>query len=61
MRPLPASVTLLDNDCFRVDFDEPAWAVAPGQAAVIYSGDEVLGGGTILASEGEPLRRVEDK
>jgi tRNA-specific 2-thiouridylase len=28
-------------------FDEPQWAVTPGQALVIYRGDEVLGGGWI--------------
>ena len=27
--------------------DEPVWAAAPGQAAVLYDGDEVLGGGRI--------------
>jgi tRNA-specific 2-thiouridylase len=31
----------------RVDFDHPALAVAPGQAVVLYRGDEVLGGGWI--------------
>ncbi len=31
-----------------VRFVEPQHAVAPGQAAVFYRGDEVLGGGTIL-------------
>jgi len=31
----------------RVLFDEPARAVAPGQAAVFYDGDAVLGGGWI--------------
>ena len=29
-------------------FEEPQAAVTPGQAAVLYRGDEVLGGGTIL-------------
>jgi tRNA-specific 2-thiouridylase len=32
---------------WRVEFDEPQPPAAPGQAAVFYSGDEVLGGGTI--------------
>ena len=31
----------------RVDFNQPQRALAPGQAAVFYSGEEVLGGGTI--------------
>jgi len=35
------------GDSWLVRFDQPQSAVAPGQAAVFYSGDEVLGGGTI--------------
>ena len=31
----------------RIVFDEPQRAVTPGQAAVLYDGDIVLGGGTI--------------
>jgi tRNA-specific 2-thiouridylase len=31
----------------EVVFDEPQAAIAPGQALVIYSGDEVVGGGWI--------------
>lgn len=37
---------------WRVRFDEPSGPVAPGQAAVFYRGDEVLGGGTIAATFG---------
>jgi tRNA-specific 2-thiouridylase len=32
---------------FRLEFDSPVRAVAPGQAAVLYDGDKVLGGGWI--------------
>jgi len=35
------------GDSWRVVFDEPQPAVAPGQSAVFYRGDEVLGGGVI--------------
>ncbi len=32
---------------WQVTTDVPVWAAAPGQAAVLYDGDEVLGGGRI--------------
>jgi tRNA-specific 2-thiouridylase len=38
------------SDPCEVRFDEPVMAVAPGQAAVIYQGDEVVGGGWIDAA-----------
>ena len=49
---LPKSGTISidadDRDRFRVRFDEPQLAVAPGQAAVVYEGTRVLGGGWIV-------------
>jgi len=30
-----------------LSFDQPEYGVAPGQAAVLYAGDRVLGGGWI--------------
>ena len=35
----------------RVLFDVPEYGVAPGQAAVLYAGDRVLGGGWIEETE----------
>jgi tRNA-specific 2-thiouridylase len=36
---------------FRLGFDEPQWAVTPGQSAVLYDGEVCLGGGIITGSE----------
>ena len=46
----PAAVTTIDDDSFRLQCERPVRAVAPGQAAVLYRGDEVVGGGTIEPS-----------
>ena len=44
-----ASVVSPDgNDAAVVRFDQPQAAVTPGQGAVFYRGDEVLGGGWII-------------
>lgn len=45
--PAPATVEPVEGD-WLIRFDEPQQAVAPGQAAVLYDGDEVVGGGTIV-------------
>jgi tRNA-specific 2-thiouridylase len=38
------------GETVRLVFDEPQWAPASGQGAVIYSGDIVIGGGVINIS-----------
>jgi tRNA-specific 2-thiouridylase len=48
--PVPARVTTLDDSSFELQFKTPVLAIAPGQAAVLYRGDEVVGGGTIEAA-----------
>jgi tRNA-specific 2-thiouridylase len=45
-----ATVIPLEGDRVRIVFDEPQQSITPGQAAVWYDGDVLLGGGVI-----EPL------
>ena len=48
----PARLMRGDNPgSYRVVFDQPQRAIAPGQAVVVYQGDVVLGGGTAVAAE----------
>ena len=42
-----ATVLPTGADTVHITFDEPQRAITPGQAAVLYDGDIVLGGGTI--------------
>lgn len=44
---VPASVEVTGTGTVRVTFDRPQPAITPGQAAVFYDGDEVIGGGWI--------------
>ena len=46
-----AMVSQTDSDTLRIVFDVPQKGVAKGQAAVMYQGDYVIGGGTIAATE----------
>ncbi|MCY1702274.1 MULTISPECIES: tRNA 2-thiouridine(34) synthase MnmA [Deinococcus] len=45
--PVGATVLHADEHGFRLRFDEPQFAVAPGQSAVLYDGPRLLGGGLI--------------
>ena len=48
----PAVVTALDGGRARIEFDAPQRAITPGQAAVIYDGEIVAGGGWIGSGAG---------
>lgn len=52
-RPVPVALdgSLGDGAETVIRFAEPEFGVAPGQAAVLYAGDRVVGGGWIEASE----------
>src|SRR4030081_2409923 len=49
--PLAAAVVPPLRGHARIDFAEPPRALAPGQAAVFYAGDRVIGGGPIAAGD----------
>ncbi len=44
----PATVSQIDENTIKVTFLEPQKAITKGQAVVLYDGDTVVGGGTIL-------------
>lgn len=48
MHQEPCTVEVLPGGDVQLTFDTPQRAVTPGQAAVIYDGDTVLGGGRIV-------------
>lgn len=43
----PARITPINDQTFCVDFKKPQMAITPGQTVVLYSKNEVIGGGTI--------------
>lgn len=45
----PAIIRNVGEDFFELEFPEPVRAVTPGQAVVLYEGENVLGGGTICS------------
>ncbi len=66
-RPLDCRVFPLQNGSVRVEFEEPARGISPGQGAVFYDGPVCLGGGLIdradsgsclASSAGTPAGRV---
>jgi len=54
--PMGATIVPLNDDSSRVKitFDEPQFGITPGQAAVWYDGDLLLGGGIIETEPQSP-------
>lgn len=44
---VPATILSIDESSIVLKFDQPQRAVTPGQSAVFFSGEQVLGGGRI--------------
>lgn len=44
----PATLTPLENGCAVLEFREPQRAPSPGQSAVFYDGERLVGGGIIV-------------
>ena len=53
-KPVSAQIIPLENSRIKIMFEEHQFGVTPGQAAVLYSGDMVLGGGIIEVEQTEP-------
>ncbi len=51
MQPVPAQVVVGPGDEVAIRLNEPVAAVTPGQAAVIYEGNQVLAGGWICGHD----------
>ena len=45
------TVRMVGEDLLECTFDEPQRAITPGQALVLYDGEYVAGGGTILGAK----------
>jgi tRNA U34 2-thiouridine synthase MnmA/TrmU len=60
MEPAPCTVSLPRNNKSGhpvvITFDEPQYAVAPGQVAAVYIGDQCLGCGVIQSSSRDGLK-----
>lgn len=46
--PVPATITPCSGNRAKICFDKPQKSITPGQFAVFYDGETLLGGGTIL-------------
>jgi tRNA-specific 2-thiouridylase len=55
----PGLLQVISSDRVKLVFDNPQWAITPGQALVCYEGARVLGGGWITRARNPELSHEE--
>ena len=55
MKPVPATIIQGDNGNAQIHLDTAQYGISPGQAAVCYANDRVLGGGWITGTENSDI------
>ena len=48
---VPCDISQKSDGSYLIEFDEPQWAVTPGQSVVLYDSEVCLGGGVISTAE----------
>jgi tRNA-specific 2-thiouridylase len=51
MQPIPATLTRHNDGTATLHLNEPQYGISPGQAAVCYHGDRMIGGGWIVSTD----------
>ena len=54
-KPMPAQLTVTDDNTAFLTMETPQYGIAPGQAAVCYIGPRVIGGGWISGTENSKI------
>lgn len=57
-KPVAARVTAHENGSATLTLDVPQYGISPGQAAVCYMGDRMIGGGWIERTENQAQKRA---
>lgn len=56
-KPQPATLTI-QGETAQITLDDPQYGVSPGQAAVCYIKDRVIGGGWVIATDNTKLAKA---
>ena len=56
MQPVAATLTRHDGGTATLTLETPQYGISPGQAAVCYDGDRMIGGGWITGTSHSALK-----